>query len=139
MTTGSLPNLQAIVDALQSHAPTMADELATFLAGNFAMKNETGTFRESISGESDASDSQVTLRVVSDDPLATVKLEPTGPHEIYPLHPAEALFWPGADHPYAHVHHPGTVGLSVQTEAILERAMEIVQDEWTLIVSEAAT
>jgi hypothetical protein len=139
VTTGSLPNLQNIVMALQAHAPTMADELATFFQGNIAMKNETGTFRESMKGESDASESQVSLRVVSNDPLAVVKLEPTSPHEIYPLHPAEALYWPGADHPVAHVHHPGTVGLGVQVEAMMEQAMMIVSDEWELIVQEGAT
>lgn len=138
MVTGSLPNLRNIVDALQAHAPGLAIELATFFAGNFAMKHETGTFRDSISGESDATDEQVSLRIVSNDPLAVVKLEPTAAHEIYPRHPMEALFWEGADHPYAHVHHPGTVGLSVQTEAILERAMEIIDDEWLLIVQEGA-
>jgi len=31
----------------------------------------------------------------------------TDPHEIRPVH-AEALWWPGADHPVAVVQHPGT-------------------------------
>lgn len=32
----------------------------------------------------------------------------TAPHRIEPRHPAEALYWEGADHPVAYVDHPGT-------------------------------
>lgn len=32
----------------------------------------------------------------------------TPPHPIDPKHPKEALYWEGADHPVAHVDHPGT-------------------------------
>ena len=137
MTTGSLPRLQTIIDALQAHAPGLADELATFIQGALTMKHETPIFRPSIKGESEASDSVVSLRVVSDDPLAEVKLEPTSAHEIYPVN-AKALFWEGAAHPVMRVHHPGTVGLAVQVEALNERMMEIVDDDWALCVSEAA-
>lgn len=31
----------------------------------------------------------------------------TAPHDIFPV-VKQALFWPGAAHPYAHVSHPGT-------------------------------
>lgn len=46
-------------------------------------------------------------------PYAYYVLKGTRPHiiDIYPVN-AQALFWPGADHPVKHVqvHHPGTEG-----------------------------
>ena len=40
-------------------------------------------------------------------PYAIYVIKGTQPHDIYPVN-ANALFWPGADHPVKVVHHPGT-------------------------------
>jgi len=40
-------------------------------------------------------------------PYAIFVIKGTKPHDIYPVN-AQALYWPGADHPVKHVNHPGT-------------------------------
>ena|ERR1700730_4601980 len=134
---GSLPHLDRLPQIIAAHGQNMADELAIRVSDNLSMKHETGEFRGSIRGESEPTGDGTVIRAVSGDPLAEVKLEPTAPHDIYPVN-AKALFWEGAEHPVMHVHHPGTVGLGVQVEAMAESLMSVVDEEWDAIVQELA-
>ena len=137
---GSLPNLAAIQPTIQAHAQTLADELATFLAGQTeeTMKHPTGTFRDSLSGAVQTSDDGVTVQVVSSDPLAAVKLEPTSAHEIQG-NPVLHFNWNGAERFFRSVHHPGTVGWGVVVESLNENMLQIVDDDLQLAVQEALT
>jgi hypothetical protein len=42
----------------------------------------------------------------------------TEAHDIYPVN-AQALYWPEADHPVKHVHHPGTAPNDYPSEAYI--------------------
>ena len=55
----------------------------------------------------------------------------TRAHEIWPL-TKKALFWPGADHPYKHVNHPGT-----KANPYMERIVQVAQPRITEIFAEA--
>ena len=57
-------------------------------------------------------------RFYDDEPYAFFVIEGTAAHDIYPS-TKQALFWVGADHPVAFVHHPGT-----KANPFPERAME---------------
>lgn len=45
--------------------------------------------------------------ITSDAPYLGFVVGGTRPHDIYPRD-KQALYWPGANHPVTHVHHPGT-------------------------------
>jgi hypothetical protein len=64
---------------------------------------DTGKLRESIEHEVDG----MTARIGSNVSYALYVEEGTSPHIIRAKN-GGALFWPGADHPVAVVHHPGT-------------------------------
>lgn len=96
--------------SLEAHLGTAEDELLDHLgelietdAKEFAPK-DTGALADSI--EHEVND-QV-LRVGSNLDRAIWMEEGTRPHVIRPKN-AKALFWPGAEHPWALVNHPGTM------------------------------
>lgn len=57
-------------------------------------------------------------RISSEVIYASYVNEGTGPHEIVPTN-AQALYWPGADHPVKRVNHPGT-----EANPFVDRALE---------------
>jgi len=76
-------------------------------------------------------------RFYVDDPASNYVLfvlEGTAPHDIYPS-AKKALFWPGAAHPVAFVHHPGTkpndfVGRAMdEIEGAADRVLNGVGDD----------
>jgi len=66
----------------------------------------------------------------SDDPVARYVEEGTRAHDIYPRN-AQALFWPGARHPVAHVHHPGT-----KANPFLERGLNAARGPVAALVAD---
>jgi len=96
--------------AIEAHLAPAIDDLMGQLGGmiqqdarEFAPK-KTGALAASIRYEVNSG----ILRVGSDLDLALWMEEGTRPHVIRPKN-AKALFWPGAEHPYALVNHPGTM------------------------------
>lgn len=68
-----------------------------------------GHLQDSFSSGSSSDSGSVTVTIsTDDDDVYRWVTEGTSAHPIDPRHPKEALYWPGADHPYAHVNHPGT-------------------------------
>lgn len=63
------------------------------------------------------------VRVGSDLSYAPYVISGTRPHDIYPRD-KQALFWPGARHPVAFVHHPGT-----KPNPFLQRALDDTAEE----------
>ena len=64
----------------------------------------------------------------------------TSPHDIYPVN-ARALFWPGADHPYRMVHHPGTAPRPFMQPAFEENQDKVIsmfQDMMEAVVNKIA-
>ena len=61
----------------------------------------------------------LTLRVSTDVPYWRYVECGTAPHEIRP-NGKKALFWPGADHPFARVNHPGTPAHPFLRPALLQ-------------------
>lgn len=99
-----------IDNAFEAHLAPAVDDLMGHLGGliqhdarEYAPKR-TGELAESIGYEVNSG----VLRVGSNLDRALWMEEGTRPHVIRPKN-AKALFWPGADHPYALVNHPGTL------------------------------
>lgn len=63
-------------------------------------------------------------QITSDSPYITFVTEGTAPHVILPRG-MRALFWPGARHPVAMVHHPGTAPNPFVEEAYAARESEL--------------
>lgn len=63
--------------------------------------------------------------VVVGAPYARYVVEGTGPHTILP-HAKRALSWPGADHPVAIVHHPGTKPNPFPSDALAAASPAVV-------------
>lgn len=103
-------NLRDFLTILQNHGQNIADECAVRVAAHAPVGNgETaGRLRDSIHGEAEPQGDGLTVTITADAPEAEYVIFGTAPHDIDPRHPKEALFWPGAEHPYAHVHHPGS-------------------------------
>lgn len=67
---------------------------------------DTGRLRSSITWEIREVPTGLVARIGTNVEYARFVEEGTEPHDIYPR-TKQALFWPGADHPVAVVHHPG--------------------------------
>jgi hypothetical protein len=91
-------HLGPAIDELMGHLGGMVEEDAKGLA-----PKRTGELAASIRCEVNDG----VFRVGSDLDRAAWMEEGTAPHVIRPKS-GKALFWEGADHPYALVHHPGT-------------------------------
>ncbi|MER7814544.1 hypothetical protein [Streptomyces sp. NPDC096153] len=96
--------------SIEAHLPPFIDDLMDDLAElvladakEFCPKGETGDLAESLRHEVNDG----IFRVGSDLPRAEWVENGTPPHVIRPRN-AKALFWPGAEHPYGQVNHPGT-------------------------------
>lgn len=96
--------------SLEAHLKPAINDLMDHLGGliehdakEFAPK-KSGRLAESIGHEVQDG----VLRVGSNLDLALWMEEGTRPHVIRPKN-AKALFWPGAEHPWALVNHPGTM------------------------------
>ncbi len=87
-----------------------------------AMQHEaperTGALRRGIHYRTFQSADSAWARFYDDEEYAFFVIEGTAAHDIFPS-VKKALFWPGADHPVAFVHHPGT-----KADPFPERAME---------------
>jgi hypothetical protein len=96
--------------SIDAHLGIAEDELLDHLGG--LIKADAREFAPKDSGALAASiDHEVSdqvLRVGSNLDRALWMEEGTKPHVIRPKN-AKALFWPGAEHPYALVNHPGTL------------------------------
>jgi hypothetical protein len=93
-----------------------------------AMQNEapvrTGALKRGIRYRTFEGSLEAYARFYVDDPAseyAMFVIEGTAAHDIFPRD-RKALFWPGADHPVAFVHHPGT-----KPNDFVGRAMDEVQ------------
>jgi Bacteriophage HK97-gp10, putative tail-component len=103
--------------ALDALAMAAVEEAVTFSAEDLvgqqmaAAPVKTGTLRASIHVESIVRNGDgvtaITATGGESSKYAIFVHEGTGPHEIHPS-AAQALFWPGAEHPVKVVHHPGT-------------------------------
>jgi hypothetical protein len=69
----------------------------------------------------------LTATIGTDVPYAPDVLYGTRPHDILPRN-KQALFWPGARHPVAMVHHPGYKGNDFLTAAS-DRGMPLLAEE----------
>lgn len=96
----------------------------------YAAPRKTGEYAKSISTRMTIKPNAAFIRGEGARPLTGWLIGGTQPHDIYPMLDVAnsknfrkairsyksgsgaigrfALFWPGADHPVAHVHHPGT-------------------------------
>jgi hypothetical protein len=84
----------------------VADAWQRLLEQNAPRK--TGLLAQNHHIEFRGSGTRQSLVAVNTMPYAPYVVYGTRPHVILPRHPAEALNWPGAPHPVAIVHHPGT-------------------------------
>lgn len=70
-------------------------------------------------------------------PYAESVILGSGPHDIYPTS-ARALWWPGAPHPVAVVHHPGNrpnpyleyAAMDTDMESVVEQFISMVVSQW---------
>jgi hypothetical protein len=85
----------------------VADAWLALLEQN-APRGRTGQLWQNHHIEFRGSGTRRSLVAVNTMPYAPYVVYGTRPHDILPRHPAEALYWPGAPHPVAIVHHPGT-------------------------------
>lgn len=69
----------------------------------------------------------LTATIGSDVPYANLVLHGTRAHDILPRD-KQALFWPGAAHPVASVHHPGYRGNDFLTAAV-DATLPLVAEE----------
>ena len=91
-------HLGPAIDDLMEHLAEQVEADAKIFA-----PTDTGALAASIRHEVNDG----VFRVGSDLEYALYVEEGTRPHVIRPRN-AKALFWPGADHPYGLVNHPGT-------------------------------
>lgn len=82
---------------------------------------DTGRYRASIAWRLGADARGLFAQIGSAVPYARYLEFGTPPHQIRPR-TKRALFWPGAEHPWASVQHPGTRAYSVLRRA-LRRAL----------------
>lgn len=66
------------------------------------------------------------FRLQSDVPYARYVTEGTRAHDIYPRD-AQALMWPGAEHPVRMVHHPGTTANPFLERAITQDQQQVLE------------
>jgi hypothetical protein len=95
-----------------------------------AAPQRTGELRKSVRGERAVAGASAVLTFTAVD-YARYVIDGTRPHEIRPRH-AQALFWPGAQHPVAVVHHPGT-----RPNDFVARALEPLTPEIQAAMDEA--
>lgn len=67
---------------------------------------DTGALQDSLNVHTTMGSDSATLELFGLD-YGKFVIAGTAPHDIYPVN-AQALYWPGAAHPVAHVSHPGT-------------------------------
>lgn len=89
-----------------------------------------GALRKSIRSRSAVGASRAEIVFTASD-VARFVIDGTRPHEIRPK-TAKALFWEGADHPVAVVHHPGT-----RPNDFVRRAIEPLRPEIQAALSRA--
>lgn len=131
------------LDALQAHLTAMREGLAVAprrIVMEYAkvLKREmvdeapvrTGALRRGIHYRTEGAGETVTARFYDDEDYTPFVIHGTAPHDIYPVH-AKALFWPGAAHPVAFVHHPGT-----KADDFPGRAFDRTQGEIDAILEE---
>lgn len=107
----------------QINVQTFLHDAAEQLSGTLkaAVTAEAPQRTGALAGSLSASVSGSTITITAGAPYTPFVLHGTGPHDIFPSS-AKALFWPGARHPVAHVHHPGT-----KANPFGERAVNAVQ------------
>ncbi len=112
--TITIPNLQALVQALQNYPEITQPRFASaFMNSKAALINHTKDntpYKTGFLGNPANWTGVLTPMSLAWSPNA--KYAPyvefgTAPHDIWPVN-KKALFWPGAANPYKHVHHPGT-------------------------------
>ena len=81
----------------------------------------TGAFARGIYHRTEDTGDGARATFYDTQPYTPFVIEGTRPHEIRPRI-KRALFWPGAPHPFARVHHPGTRASRFREEA-MDRAM----------------
>jgi hypothetical protein len=69
-------------------------------------------------GDASAAMGRSSVQLGASAPYAPYIEYGTQPHEISPVN-KRALFWPGAEHPVMHVHHPGTKANPVLWNALV--------------------
>ena len=124
------------LDALQAHLTAMQDGMAAAprrIVMEYAkvlkraMQSEapvrTGAMRRGIHYRTEGAGEQATARFYDDQDYTPFVIHGTAAHDIFPVH-GKALFWPGAAHPVAFVHHPGT-----KADDFPGRAFDDTQDE----------
>lgn len=78
---------------------------------------DTGEYRASFKTERTRVRGQAAVLAINDAPHAPYLEFGTRPHVIEPKN-GKALYWPGARHPVARVHHPGTPALHILRNAL---------------------
>ncbi len=102
-------------------------------AAKAAAPVRSGNLRDSLyTSNINAFGDMASFHLLSDVPYARFVEEGTRAHDIYPRD-AGALFWEGAAHPVAMVHHPGT-----RADPFLERAVAASTPEIKSAVTSAA-
>ncbi len=86
------------------------------LAQAIAPEN-TGEYKRSFKVERSRVRGRAAVTILNTAPHALIVERGSGPHVIEPKH-AKALHWPGAAHPVARVHHPGTPAFHVLRRAL---------------------
>ncbi|PRX91983.1 HK97 gp10 family phage protein [Allonocardiopsis opalescens] len=102
---GSLPQVERDMDRRAQRVATTARSDAPV---------RTGEYRASIRVEDLGGGAR---RIIAEADHAIFVEEDTRPHTIRPRF-RRALYWAGADHPVAVVHHPGTRGQHVMARAL---------------------
>lgn len=126
--TGDLETIQSLEDNLTKALVGMLDDVMQTIM--FSVHDEvpirTGNLKASHMIDEP---SPLERRLYPDEsraPYAEQVILGSGPHEIVPVN-AQALYWPGADHPVRRVHHPGT-----KPNPYLERAVAAADTETTM-------
>lgn len=78
---------------------------------------DTGEYKRSFRKVRTRVRGKAAVEVVNDSGHSAIIEFGSGPHVIEPRN-AKALFWPGARHPVARVHHPGTPAFHVLRRAL---------------------
>lgn len=116
MSLEVLVDNETLIAGLQNKADKIPEELKNLVnTAAFAVDREVKEAAPVVTGNLQGATSIDNLsdyekRIFVDEgiaPYAIYVIKGTQPHDIYPVN-ANALFWPGADHPVKVVHHPGT-------------------------------
>lgn len=98
-----------------------AEKVKALALAAYEPHRKTGAYGRGFRLERTRVRGQAAVRLINDDPKAIILELGSRAHIIEPKGPPEgkkALYWAGAAHPYARVHHPGTPAYHFMRDAL---------------------